>query len=151
MSQTMSKRDRWIPWYFVLFFVVVALVDGVMVSLALRTHRGVVTEHPYEKGLAYNRVVAAEEAQEKLGWKATIEYRAGTLNVAIHDAQGAALSPDTVKVQFRRPGRPENDFEVTLERGMSRLDFPLKGVWEARVFAQLGADNYQQSKRLVIE
>lgn len=70
----LTKRDKLIPWYFVLFFVVIGAVNAVMVTLAVRTHTGTVTDHPYEKGLAYNKVVDAANAQEKLGWKSDIRF-----------------------------------------------------------------------------
>ena len=90
----MTGRAVW--WYFVAFFGVVAAVNAVMATLAIRTHSGVVTEHPYEKGLAYNQVVAAEAQQEALGWKGTINYKNGVLNFILHDKNNMIIVPDKI-------------------------------------------------------
>ncbi|MEQ1705902.1 MAG: FixH family protein, partial [Rickettsiales bacterium] len=73
----MTGKRVW--WYFVAFFGFIAAVNAVMVTLAIRTHSGVVTEHPYEKGLAYNQVVEAEKNQQKLGWNGDVKYENGNL------------------------------------------------------------------------
>ena len=57
----MTARHVW--WYFVAFFGFIAAVNAAMVTIAIRTHSGVVSEHPYEEGLAYNAVVHAEKMQ----------------------------------------------------------------------------------------
>jgi len=44
---------------FVGFFLVVGAVDGLMIYKALGTFSGEVTPHPYERGLAYNKEIAA--------------------------------------------------------------------------------------------
>ncbi|MCI5050219.1 MAG: FixH family protein [Rickettsiales bacterium] len=50
-------RDRLIPWYFVMAFMVVFIVNGIFIYYATGTHKGVVTENPYEKGLAFDEIV----------------------------------------------------------------------------------------------
>lgn len=148
---TMQRRDRWIPWYFVLFFVVVALVDAVMVTLAVRTHSGPVTDHPYEKGLAYNRVVEAQRAQEEWGWRTDIALEGGRLRVTLYDAQQRLLEPEHVLARFSRPTSAGMDFEVTLAHGQADIVFPQPGLWEVRIFATHGGKTFQQSRRLVVE
>jgi len=61
----MSLKDKLIPWYFVIFFLVLFIVDGIFVYLATSTHTGVVTENAYEKGLRYNEVIERARAAEK--------------------------------------------------------------------------------------
>ncbi len=58
-----DRRDRMIPWYFVMAFGVVFAVNGMFVYLAVSTNHGVVTENAYEKGLDYDRIV--EEVRQK--------------------------------------------------------------------------------------
>ena len=118
---TLQQRDKWIPWYFVLFFVVVAAVNAVMVTLAVRTHTGTVTDHPYEKGLAYNQVVDAANAQDKLGWKSDIRFEhpspseggsasiRGTLHVTLRDRSGHTLTPEKATATFTRPTQAGHD------------------------------------------
>ena len=150
-SAEMQPRDRWIPWYFVLFFVVIGVVNAVMVTLAIRTHTGMVTEHPYEKGLAYNEVVAAEAAQKKLGWKGEINVSKDTLYFNLRDANGKPLKVENASAHFSRPTQAGMDVDVPLTNGQAQMDLPVKGLWEVRVFAKHGDKTYQQSKRVVIE
>lgn len=148
---TLSLRDRIIPWYFVLFFVVIALVDGVMVTLAVRTHTGIVTEHPYEKGLAYNDVVSAEKEQEKLGWNAAIRMEGDQLRVALTDAAGRPLSASAMTAHFYRPTQSGMDFDVALPEGRATINTAVKGLWAVRIFATVNGKDVQYAKRLVIE
>ena len=60
--------DRWIPWYFVAFFILLISILVPMGIIAVRTNTGLVTESAYNKGLAYNASIRAEEAQKALGW-----------------------------------------------------------------------------------
>ena len=147
---TLSRRDKLIPWYFVAFFVVLALVDGTMVTLAVRTQTGLVTQHPYEKGLAYNQVVKAEEQQKALGWKSDIKVENGMLLFALKDAEGKLLNADKVIANILRPTQAGMDFVVEIKNGKTPITFPAKGLWEVRVNAEVGAIHYQQSKRIVI-
>ena len=145
----MTGRRVW--WYFVAFFGFVAAVNAVMVILAIRTHSGVVTEHPYEKGLAYNQVVEAEEAQDKLGWKGTINYKDGVLHFDLRDKKNQPINPDKPTATVTRPTQSGMDFMVELSGAETRVSFPEKGLWEVRINASVGDKKYQQSKRIVVE
>lgn len=151
MNQVLSKRDQWIPWYFVLFFAFIVLVDGIMVWLAIQTHTGVVTDHAYEKGLAYNLLLEAEQKQELLGWQSDIQYEAGILTVMLSDKHHRIIIPDVIKAQFTRPSQSKLDFDMRLNPQATPVSFPAKGLWEVRIFATFNHQQYQHSKRLVIE
>ncbi len=138
-------------WYFTAFFGLIAAVNAVMMTLAIRTHSGVVTDHAYERGLAYNEVVKAEAAQEKLGWKGEISYANGTLHFTLKDKQGKLLTPDSVTATITRPAEKGMDFTVELKDKNTPIPFPAKGVWDVRVDAQVGDKNFQVNKRIVVE
>ena len=151
-SSAPHPRDKWIPWYFVAFFVFIGAINAIMVTLALDTSTGVTTEHAYEKGLAYNEVVSATAAQEALGWKGEIILLAdNTLQFTLRDAEGKLLTPDTLKARLTRPTSEGMDFAATLTGGKAPLAFPQKGLWEIRVFATLGTHKFQQAKRVVVK
>ena len=61
----------------VTFLLIVTAVDGVMIYDALSTFSGNETEDAYRKGVAYNQLIKAEEAQNRLGWSQsnTFEFR----------------------------------------------------------------------------
>lgn len=150
-SPSPHPRDKWIPWYFVAFFVFIGAVNAVMVTLALDTKTGTVTEHAYEKGLAYNEVISATAAQAALGWKGEIILSGETLSFTLRDAEGKLLTPDTLKATLTRPTNEGMDFSTTLTDGKATLAFPQKGLWEIRIFATLGAHKFQQAKRVVVK
>lgn len=138
-------------WYFLAFFGCIAAVNAVMMTLAIRTHSGVVTDHAYEKGLAYNQVVAAEKKQEALGWSGNISYANGALSFTLQDKNHAALIPDKATATITRPTEQGMDFAVELKMAQTVVQFPAKGVWDVRVDAMVGNTNFQQSKRIVVE
>lgn len=150
-------KGRNVFFYFLAFFGFIAAVNAVMVTLAIRTHTGTVTEHAYEKGLAYNDVVRAEVDQEKLGWKGAItleksheNLNAYAITFLLKDRNGTALHPTETTAKIFRPTQAGMDFEVALKNNEASITFPDKGLWEVRVFATLGKVHYQQVQRVVV-
>jgi nitrogen fixation protein FixH len=138
-------------WYFVAFFGFIAAVNAAMVALAIRTHSGVVTEHPYEKGLAYNEVVQAEEKQEALGWKGSIEYKNGVLIFTLHNQHNIRINLEKMTATITRPTQQGMDFTVELKGAETPVSFPAVGLWEVRIDAVHEGVHYQQSKRIVVQ
>ncbi len=154
MTTTASLRDRIIPWYFVLFFLVIALVNGIMIWLAVTTQPGLVTDHPYEKGLAYNQVIDAETTQEALGWKAKIEFTGTLLTVSLKDSAGQSIAVDAITAHFTRPTMQGLDFDAELRKiadnkWQAKVTLPRKGLWEIRINATQGSHTFQQARRIV--
>lgn len=147
----LTFRDKMIPWYFVMFFMFVALVDGVMVTLAVRTNSGLITDHAYEKGLAYNTVVEAKNRQDELGWNAAASWDGKALHVTVTDGKGATILPDKIMVHFSRPTRSGIDFEADIAPAGSPVTFPASGIWDARIYVSYQGNTYQRSRRLVIQ
>lgn len=140
-----------VGWYFIAFFGFVATVNALMVTLAIRTHSGVVTEHPYEKGLAYNTVIQAEEKQESLGWKSDLDYANGALHFTLRDKHNQRITPQTASATITRPTQQGMDFTVTLTGARTPITFPARGQWEVQVDAEHQGVHYQQRKRIVAE
>ncbi len=141
---------RTIGWYFVAFFGFVAAVNAVMVTIAIRTHSGVVTEHPYEKGLAYNAVVRAEKQQAALGWSSQMDYKNGALHFTLHDANHQRITPERASATITRPTTSGMDFTVTLNGIKTPIVFPIAGLWEVQVDVSHAGTHYQQRKRIVV-
>lgn len=137
--------------YFVAFFGFIVAVNAVMITLALRTHSGMVTDHPYEKGLAYNRVVEAEQEQAALGWKSTLNYEGGMLHFELRDRENNLIVPDKLTANFTRPSRQGMDFSVEMKAADAIVDFPVRGLWEVRVVAVHQGVHYQKSRRIIVE
>lgn len=145
----MTGRLVW--WYFVAFFGFIAAVNAAMVTLAVRTHSGTVTDHPYEKGLAYNKIVDAKERQEALGWKSAIDYKNGALDFALHNKNNQPLAWEKATATITRPTQQGMDFTRELKGAQTPINFPAKGLWEVRVDAEYEGVHYQQSKRIVVK
>jgi len=137
--------------YFVAFFGFIAIVNAAMVTLAIRTNSGVVTEHPYEKGLAYNKIIDAEKKQEELGLNNILNYKDGLLHFELRDKNNKIITPESATATITRPTMQGMDFVIELKGVDTAIDFPAKGLWELRVNAKIDGNNYQQSKRIVIE
>ena len=91
----------------VLFFGVVAAVNGLMIHYAISTFPGVDDDQAYEHGLRYNDQIAAAEHQNALGWKAD--------GRVVHELDGKS----TVLLTFRdAAGAPVTGLQLT-----GRLDF----------------------------
>lgn len=59
-DKTQSRcAGRKVAMMMIAFFAVFIIVDIAFVTLALRTHRGVVAENAYEQGLHYNDIIKA--------------------------------------------------------------------------------------------
>ncbi|MEM7197973.1 MAG: FixH family protein, partial [Pseudomonadota bacterium] len=143
-----------IPWYFVAFFVVVVILDAIFVTIATSTHRGVVTELAYEKGLAYNTTIAAFDAQERLGWQADIRYIQPQVRFTLFDASGAPIDGARVVAHFTRVTQAGHDFHTPLvARGAGVYNgdviLPLSGQWRIGVSVKWKQQHYQKSKLIV--
>lgn len=148
--------DRFIPWLVVLFFAVFMSVDAVMVTLAVRTHSGVVTEQAYEKGLSYNQTLAAAEKQAQSGWRHEFAQEGRQLRFTLRDEAGRPVRDADVRAVIKREVAAGYDFEVTLRPVNGEdyyeavLDVPMPGAWQVRVFAKWQSRQYQAGKTFVI-
>ncbi|WND03403.1 FixH family protein [Temperatibacter marinus] len=138
------------------FFLTFASVDAFFIYSAARTHTGLKVENAYEKGLAYNQVVAEAEAQNLLGWNTKIEYFHGVLLATIQDNKGKAISNAEVRAEITRPLSGDYDLSLSLgQRGQGgygkKLTFPLPGQWDVRIYVKWQNTLYQTSTRLIIQ
>lgn len=81
----------------VTFFVVVAAVNGVMIHAAVSTFAGLDTDSPYEAGLAFERDIAAAQAQDALHWQVSgkVARAAGdraAAEVSVRDTAGRPVT-----------------------------------------------------------
>lgn len=156
MSEQVVKnpRDKWIPWYFVMFFAVIAVVDGFFVYMAVSTHTGVVTEKPYERGLAYNELL--EQAREQQGVQQKASYKDGILRWALAEQDGAAIESAHVTAKIVRPVQAGHDFDIELMHKGSgvyeaRPPVPLLGAWTAKLSSTWDDRQYQREFSFIAE
>ena len=78
---------------FVAFFGAIFAVNGVFLYQALATNTGIVANEPYRKGLHYNERIAAQDAQNALGWAEAVQLTpSGDLTLTLADGQGAPVT-----------------------------------------------------------
>lgn len=151
--------DRWIPWYFVAFFILLISILVPMGIIAVRTNTGLVTESAYNKGLAYNASIRAEEAQKALGWHGDLTITpAGNkihADYLLSNSEGKPLNGANAKLWFVRPTQAGMDQNFTLHPNpdghyVTEIALPAHGLWEARVSVTIDNQNYQTIKRVVI-
>lgn len=135
------------------FFGVMIAVNGVFTYFAVSTFNGLVTEGSYRKGLEYDRQLAAEAAQERLGWTARLELaaRGRELRLELEDEGGRPVSGRLVRARVGRPATDRFDRTVILsetEPGTYTRDiaFPSAGNWIASLEVLEG---YGEAKSVV--
>lgn len=122
------KRSTWIPWVFVGGMALVVVVNLVLVYSALSTFTGVTTGQSYDRGRAYNQVLAEAARQDALGWTTQVTLDGKLLAVTATDRDGLPLG-----------GRVEGVLLRPLEGAALRLDFAAAGPGRFIAFADLPA------------
>lgn len=101
------------------FFLFVSAVNGVMIYKAVKTFSGEVVPHPYERGVAYNRDIAAAREQAARDWKVDVRLaRVGgetEIRVNARDAEGAEVSGVEMTAVLAAPADLSRDVRVKLE------------------------------------
>lgn len=164
----------WYPWIFVVGMLVVIAVNIVMITYAITTFPGLETDDAYRKGLAYNQTIVAARAQEARGWHVDVRYapataaaaagassgaagaHEGELVVTVVDRAGQPLYGLDVTAALIRPTREGFDSSLNLEpaaageyRGEAVL--PLGGQWDVRVSARRGNEDFQATRRIMVQ
>lgn len=160
-NKHVGPRDQWIPWLIVAGFALVILVNGIMVYFAMSSFTGLQTEGHYQRGLDYNDVLAAEAAEEKLGWSVAVDFAETgkdrvRLSVRAADKAGNPLNDAGVRVRLVRPVQAGHDMDVTLAAegdGLYAADveLPMRGQWD--ILAQIShpSGSYSTAKRIVAQ
>lgn len=131
-----ERKSGWIPWVFVGGMGVVVAVNAVLITRAVGTFTGVTTGRAYDRGRAYNDVLAEAARQEALGWRAAISQpRGGELLVSITDRDGAGV-PGLLQAELLRPLDGERvALQAVAAQGRFALALPdglRPGQWELR-------------------
>lgn len=154
-----SPRGRWIPWLFVGGFAVVIAVNTTLIVYATDTFSGLVVEHPYKKGLAYNQTKAQIDAQARLGWQYVVSaVPAGdtvTIEVRWTDAGKAPLDGLALEGELQRPVENMAPLRIGFEavgagQYRSQVQLPKQGAWDLHLSARRGGEEFSGAERLLI-
>lgn len=156
--RTGARSGRWIPWTFFGLFLLVLAANGTMITIAVSTFTGLETTNAYEKGLAYNKRLAAAAGQESLGWEAALDVTPkGGQRVAVAlvltDRLGHPINSTEVEATFLRPVQEGHDMAVRLDdqghgRYTADIDLPLPGQWDIQLTATARDKTYRLAQRI---
>lgn len=129
------------------FFAVVFAANGALVFFALDSFPGLVTDKPYETGLAYNRVLEAAHRQAARGWTSALRWdgAGGHVEVRIAGPDKTPIQGLAARVIFRRPLGEAHERRVTVHETSPGLyvaaaSLPLAGRWLGTIEAERGGD-----------
>ncbi len=117
---------------FAAFFGVVFTVNGFFIYQALSTSPGEQSGASYEAGLHYNGTLAAERAQDALGWRHVLRPQGSLLRISFNDAAGAPVEGLEVHGKIERA--------ATAGEGQAlKFKAAAKGFYEAPLRVSAGA------------
>lgn len=135
-EQQSGKKLHWVPKIFILFFVILFVVDGTFVSISTKgvstyvaslflpraknnpvyTGFSGVTEHNEQAAKAENQHLKQLSSLRELGWGIEVDgvrqlvagnTLTNAVNVQLHDKQQRPIENAIVQIQFFRPGNVE--------------------------------------------
>lgn len=131
------------------FFLVVAGVNGIMMTVAIRTMSGVDTRSAYEASQRYNGEIARMQAQTERGWQAQASIRrvgadAGVM-LSLADRSGEPVRGLRVVASLQHPAtRTEDRTAALIETAPGRYEASLAGLhgggWTLALKAHRGED-----------
>lgn len=133
-------------------------VNITMISLAVKTNDGLVTENYYEHGLHYD--AEKPRTANPMEWKVRIDapsipQREAPFQVNLTTSANAPLQGAVVKLDLIRPNKAGFDRQALLAeiapgRYEARMTIPLIGLWDATVHIKKGSERLDYAERLRI-
>lgn len=129
-----------------------------MITLAVKSHDGLVTENYYERGLRYD--VEKPQTENAMAWKLSIQAPTAIgqeqrFVVNLTDRANQPLAGAEVSLELFRPNKDGFDqkaklAEVAPGRYEAPVTVPLAGKWQANVHVAKGAERFDYSERVTI-
>lgn len=122
MSKSKSSRITGIHVLiaFILFFGVVIGVNVIFITKATGTFPGLIVQHPFKKGVAYNKTLAQRRAEAMLNWR--IHHNITTEDdgveyfiLQVSEADGTPLDGLDVSLHLWQAGNNDADLELQLQ------------------------------------
>jgi nitrogen fixation protein FixH len=142
----------------VAFFAVVAAVNGVMMTAAIKTFAGVETASSYQAGLAFAREISAVAEQDRLGWQVgvrTIDGKAAALEIVARDRDSKPVSGLQIAGRLSHPMDKRLDRALALREigpGVFQTeDTDASGQWDLIIeLSQNGVAKFRSRNRLTL-
>jgi nitrogen fixation protein FixH len=162
-GSVLHKPRSWIPWIFVAGMLTVVAANATLIYFAFNSWTGVSAARAYERGLGYNRVLAAASREEALGWRASVAFRRvepassrGELMLDLHDRQGRPLNGAHLAIELVRPLEPMAPLPVAMVATGAGIyagaihALPRSGQWDVRIAATRGGETVHLVQRIVV-
>jgi len=129
-TKAIAKKSLW-PFGIISVFILLALFDIYVVTKALKTNTGTVTENPYQESLIYEEKITHKNAATKAGLTFDAKYENSTLTSEISGLKETATM--VLNLKLIRPDNPSLDrkLEIYSDNGSFKYELPgLKhGLW----------------------
>lgn len=151
-----TKADKRIPWYFVAFFVGLAILNVIFVTIAVKSYPDLVTENAYEKGLDYNTMIETKQAQDALGWQSDFKIMDQKIILFLTNKDGNFLSGANITAEAGRIIHGNDDHALTFVENAngyyeSQEKFAIKGRWNIKAHIQWKQDKIQIKKHVQVK
>lgn len=153
------RSDRLLPWIYVAAMGVVVAVNAGLIYFAFSTWSGVSQAGAYQRGLSYNKLIAAATYQSELGWTSALAVGADRreILVAPRDRAGKPIPGLSVRLELARPLEPGPVLEISATPAgagtyVATLTEPLRaGQWNVRVSLDGGGETAVLANRVVVQ
>lgn len=153
-------KSRFIPWLFVAGMALVVAVNGALIYFATTTWSGLAVDRAYERGIAYNRALAAAARQEALGWRFTVhldsDERTTKVRVVATDRDGRPVEGLRIEATLERPVEAGKSDPIALqpvgigEYGVT-MDRLRPGQWRTYLVVSRGDDTAAITHREIVQ
>ncbi len=148
-ARRFELTGRMVLFVLIAFFLVVAGVNGIMMTVAIRTMSGVDTRSAYETSQRYNSEIARMEAQAERGWHAEASVqRTGSdagIVLSLADKAGKPVHGLRVAASLQHPAtRAQDRTAALIETAPGRYEASIAdlhgGGWTLAFQAHRGED-----------
>lgn len=155
MTVGQPRKSAWIPWVFVGAMLLVIAVNAIMVTYAVDSYSGLAVDKPYERGVRYNEVLAAQKGQDALGWRVSLTAEQKTLILRLQDRDGQPLDNVAITGRLERPVSNDAPLPVTFigagdGRYVAQIATPHPGQWDVKAALHHNGDQYLLVQRVMV-
>jgi nitrogen fixation protein FixH len=161
-QKTTRRFEPW-PTAIVLFFLVVFSADAIMVTMGMNSWPGLVNKNPYQNGLKYNKVINAQNRQDKLGWNIKLHSenlvagKEGKISVTITGRENIAVQKAQVEGILFRPVGEGSDLAFLLKEEKpgqysAMITPPKQGNWDVKIRAiKTASIDFRYVERITVQ
>ncbi|MGO8798159.1 MAG: FixH family protein [Roseiarcus sp.] len=142
------------------FFGTIFCANGSLVYYAISTFSGEQETSPYERGLAYDKEIAAARAQDARAWRVSVNalhFEAGApalIDITMHDADDQPIQGLAVTAALEFPADKKLDRRTVVneaEPGDYRADAAMRpGQWDLVIEARRDGERLFRSRNRIV-